>query len=648
MNTERVVVAVACVVLAIGAGSFAVSPAVSTQEVVDFDDTVKIGLTIEQRQTLAERDRFVPRAQVTYSQYTYVVGYRGIGLAAADVDDPLMRQRFGYPQTIYVETAPSDVELDAENFVSGDQTGEWVHADEAFFVVDTGARIPGSAATVPFADRSDAVAFADRYDGRVLEWADRSAFDAPEDGGELARDRIDRQNADADAAAAEAREALDREESVVVGEDVETLQAALDRAEPNTTIRLPPGTYQGPVTVDRPVTIRGEDARIVGDGEGSVVTIRDARAAIVGVSISGVGETHRPEDVTPEDWDETIEAAYGHADAGITIVEGDRVFVSEVEIDTPASGIAVRDSQGTVVDDVTIQGADTWQEGFMGVVTIRSPAVIQNSTVADGRDGVYTHRSHGVVVRDSEFDGGRFGIHLMYTSDALLEGNCLYGQGSSGIVVMTSPSGTAITENVLVDASQGILTSGSDAYVGENLVVGSQQGISTGARNSLYVDNAVVGNDVGVGASSIIPTSRVVDNDVVDNHQHVRVGSGPLRVWSHGDRGNYWSGAADLDRPFAPSGPIDSRLHRTTTAETLAASPVAHTLRALRTEAPGMRTAQVVDAAPRSTPSNPERVETGRALLDDYETNRDDYETNRDDYETVACPTDATDDRHNP
>jgi nitrous oxidase accessory protein NosD len=611
----------------VGAGSFVVSPDTSGGEPVAFDDTVSIGLTLEERLVLRERGAFVPRAQVVYSQYSYIIGYRGVGLAAEAVDDPLVRQQFGYPRMVHVEVAPSDVELDEEGYLDANQTNEWVPASEAFYVVDSGARIPGSTATVPFADRAAAERFAERNDGRVLEWADRSTFPTPEEDGETTQRRIDEQHAEADATVDSADELLNRDDEIVVGEDAATLEEALDTAEPNTTIRLPAGTYEGPVTVDKSVTIRGENATIAGDGNGTVLTVTASDVAIVGVSIIGVGEQIRPEDIETGDWDERTEIAYGYADAGVTVASADRVLVTGVDIDTPTAGVSVRHSNGTVIDDIEVRGDEPWREGFMGVVTIRSPIVLQNSTFQDGRDGIYTHRSHGVVVRGNRFEGGRFGVHLMYTSEALLHGNCMSGQDISGIVVMTSPSGTIISENTLVDTSQGILTSGSDSYVGGNLVVASRQGISTNARNTLYTENTLVGNDVGFRASSIVPTSRVHSNDVVDNDEHVRIGTGPLRVWTHDGKGNYWSGAAGLDRQFTPTGPIDGRLHRTPAAETLAASPLAHGLRTLRTAVPGMRTASVVDVEPRSTPVNPSRVETGRQLRDDYETNG-----------TVDCP----------
>jgi nitrous oxidase accessory protein NosD len=316
------------------------------------------------------------------------------------------------------------------------------------------------------------------------------------------------------------------------------------------------------------------------------------------------------------DWDRQTEEAYGYSDAAITSDSVDRLLVTDIEADTPASGIVLRDTDRAVVDDVRINGADDWRDGFMGVVTIRSPAVVQDSTFDGGRDGVYTHRSDGVVIRDNRFIDGRFGTHFMYTSNGLFVDNCASGQALSGVTIMTSPTGVVIGDNIIIDTEQGIATSGSDSYIGGNIVVGTGQAIRTSARNSLYADNTVVGNDVGFRASAVFPTSVVIRNDVVDNERHVRATSGPLRVWSHNGEGNYWSGAEGLDRRYSPTDPVDGRLHRTASARALAAAPIVRGLRTLRGSVPGMRGESVVDAAPRDTPANPARLETAERLAD--------------------------------
>jgi nitrous oxidase accessory protein NosD len=614
----RVAVLVVCCLLAsVGAVSFLVAPGASDPDPAEFDRTVAMGLTLEEQRTLGER--VVPRAQIAYSQYPYLVGYRGIGLAAAAVDDPLVSQQFGYPQVVYVETAPPDVSLDDSGFLVGEYTGEWIPAAEAVFVIDSAARIPSGPTPVAFNEEDRAAAFASTHGGEVVGWEERGRFEAPPSDGSDARDRIDAQHAAANETVDAAFELLDRPTGTVVGEDAPTLSAALENAEAGTVVRLPPGTYRGPVEIDRSVTLSGEDAVIVGDGNGTVVTVSADDVAISGVSIAGVGESLQPEDIPDEDrsdWDRQTEAAYGYSDAAITADGVDRLLVTGAAMDTPASGIILRDTQGAVVDGVRVNGTDEWRDGFMGVVTIRSPAVIQRSTFDGGRDGVYTHRSDGIVIRNNRFVDGRFGTHFMYTSDGLFSGNCASGQALSGITIMTSPAGNAIADNVITDTEQGISTSGSDSYIGGNVVVDTDQAIRTSARNSLYADNTVVGNAVGFRASSVFPTSVVVRNDVADNDRHVRATSGPLRVWSEGEEGNYWEGAEGLDRRYSPTDPVDGRLHRTEAARTLAAAPIVRGLRTLRGSVPGMRGESVIDAAPRDTPVHPDRLETARRIAD--------------------------------
>ncbi|MFO7925883.1 MAG: NosD domain-containing protein [Halobacteriota archaeon] len=617
MTIRVAVVVVCCLLVFVGAASFVVSPGSSVTEPAEFDRTVSMGLTLEEQRAVGER-RVIPRAQVAYSQYPYLVGYRGIGLAATASDDPLVEQQFGYPLVVYVETVPSDVTLDESGYLVGEYTDEWVPAADAYFVIESEARTPAGRATVAFAEESRADAFTEAHGGRVVRWDERAQFDVRRSDGSIARDRVATHHAEADDQVADAYELLERPIEIVVGEDEPTLRAALSAARANTTIRLPPGVYEGPVEIDRSVTIAGDGATIVGDGNGTVVTVTADHVAVSGVTIDGIGDSLQEDDAPVDDdradWDRQTEAAYGYSDAAITATGADGLLVTGVEAETNASGIVLRDVERAVVDDVRIDGTDEWVDGFMGVVAIRSPAVVQRSTFDGGRDAVYTHRSRGITVRENRFNDGRFGVHLMYTSDALVAGNCATDQALSGVVIMTSPSGVAIDDNVVTNTEQGIATSGSYAYIGENTVVNTEQAITTSARNSLYTGNTVVGNRVGFRASSIFPTSVVVGNDVVDNERHVRATSGPLRVWSHDGEGNYWSGAEGLDRPYSPTDPVDGTLHRTETARTLSDAPIVRGLRTLRGSAPGMRDNSVIDAEPRDSPKNATRLERAQAL----------------------------------
>ena len=184
----RVAVVTLCLLLAlVGAASFVVAPGASTPDPAQFDRTVAMGLTLEEQRALEER--IVPRAQVAYSQYPYLVGYRGVGLAAAAVDDPLVRQQFGYPQVVYVEVAPPDVSLDESGYLVGEYTSEWIPAAEAAFVVGSDARTPSGTTPVVFADEGRAAEFASAHGGEVVGWEARDQFEVTRSDGSVARDR---------------------------------------------------------------------------------------------------------------------------------------------------------------------------------------------------------------------------------------------------------------------------------------------------------------------------------------------------------------------------------------------------------------------------------------------------------------------------
>ncbi|MFC6988596.1 nitrous oxide reductase family maturation protein NosD [Haloplanus sp. GCM10025708] len=264
---------------------------------------------------------------------------------------------------------------------------------------------------------------------------------------------------------------------------------------------------------------------------------------------------------------------------------------------------------------MTVHGSEEWLNGFMGVMVMESRIVVQNSSFYGGRDGVYTHLAHGLVVRDNYFEGMRFGTHEMYTSNALVEDNVAVDT-NIGVVVMTRPTGNALVGNEVRASEAGISVAGSASYVAGNVLVDNGYGMDVVSRSSYYVRNVLVRNDVGARASSIIPTNRIHHNDFAGNDRYVVAVIGPLRVWTGDEGGNYWEGApgrdADgdgvLDRSFQPTGAVDSRIDRVAGAPTLARSPAVAALRGLQDVVPGLRGTGVVDNRPLSRPVRPAAV----------------------------------------
>lgn len=624
--SDRVLVAAVGVLLLGGAvagvGAFLVDPGAATPDPVAFDETLQRGLPVSVEQRASENGTSLPKMEVFYSQVQYAVGYTGAGEGVAALRRAEEERQFGYPLVVYV----SDYEGTGASCEGGrlraDADPGWVTADGAAFVVDSSAKTPAGTAVIPFGSRDAARSFADDCGGSVLGWSELRDRPFERTQASHVRNSLDAWRADADENVTAARGLLDRPVAAVVDGESSTLQDAIDAAPPNTTVRVE-GTIKANVTIRKPITLRGHSATLRGDGNGTVIRVRADRAAVAGVRIEGVGDARRQEGVELDDpsgeWDARFARAYGYADAGITVANATDVYVRNVTIETPTSGIIFRNAPGGIVEGVRVNGTSTWHEGFMSISSIRSPIIVQESTITGGRDGVYLHRADGTVIRNNTFRGGRFGVHLMYSSETLVEGNYARGQALSGFVIMTDPTSNAIVGNVVRNATSGISTAGSRAYVARNVIVDTERGISAAAGQSIYENNVLYGNEVGMVASALLPSSRVVENDFVANDRHATARLGPLRIYTHDGRGNYWEGASGgvrasetLNDRYAPTSPIDRRLHRVRAAATLGNAPSVQGFRALRGTIPGLRSASIVDTAPRSSPANPELLAIAR------------------------------------
>ncbi|MWV65449.1 copper-binding protein [Halorubrum sp. JWXQ-INN 858] len=672
----------------------------ATPDPVAYDDTVELGVSSETDEVMAGTAA-VPRVQVFYSQLQYVVGYNGVESFADTIDDDRTERQFGYPLVAYVETFddadpgttdPEAGTTDPEANTAGSDPGtvgseadtigsgaalfsapgptSWTPADEARYVVDSEARTSAGAVAVPFADRNAATAFADEHGGEVVDWATVRARSFDVDTAATVRSMAPDRWTVADDRLAAAESDADRPVSVVVGDDEPTLSAAVDAAPPETTVVVPPGTYDGPIEVTDPITIVGTDAHVRGDGNGSVITVRAPDVAIAGLSLSGTGNLTRDADAVsdppdadadggedadadggedadtdggedPAAWDTNVQLGYGHGDAGVRAIDAPGLFVDDVAIETDASGVLLREGSDAVIRNVRVDGPENWQDGFMGVIGMESTVTVTDSAFEGGRDGVYLHRADGSVVRNSTFTGNRYGAHLMYTGDALIADNTVRDAVYGGITVMTRPANNAIVGNDVRDSPAGIQASGTRTYVGYNTLADNGLGFSTSSRGSLYEHNVLAGNEEGARATTVVPSSRVVGNDFVGNDRHAGAGAGALRVWTDGDRGNYWEGAdagphAPGDRAYRPTSPVDAALHHETAAVTMAESPAAALLDRLLGTVPGARSGSIIDTAPSPEPHVPERVASatdpnGPPVQGDWRTALADQERSTDD-----------------
>jgi nitrous oxidase accessory protein NosD/nitrous oxide reductase accessory protein NosL len=611
--------------LSLAATGFVASPGSGEQlSPVPFDETLRTGLTGVDVQQAQAAGHFVPKAQVFYSQYQYVVGYYGTDALVAGVTGDRQTQQFGQPLAVFVtDLSGTDPTLTDENFVRlSNSVGQgWTRAEDAWFVVGTPARTPAGPATLAFEKEAAARSFADEYDGEVIDWDTlRTRLANRADTRRLTAPLADRQQW-ANETVRAARGTLDRPVSVVVGEDAPTLSAAVEHAPPNTTVWIPAGRYDANLTVNKSITLRGAGTETVldGGGSGSVLMIRSPRVGLSDLTITGVGNTNAGEmrQDNGSSWDRRIRLVYGYGDAAIRLSDAHRSLVENVTIETPANGVVALNSTGTVVRNATIDGTERWQDGFMSVLPMYSRMVVEDSTFRGGRDAVYTHYADGTVVRNNRMRGMRYGFHEMYTSNALAYNNTIRDT-MAGIILMTRPTGNVQVGNDVRDSGQGIVTVGAASYTTDNVLVNNDIGLSIGTSRSVYHGNTIVGNGVGVRSSTMLPTNDVVGNDIVDNDRPVSASLGTLNAWAVDGRGNYWGEIPGLDRDgdgvrertYRPTETVDRSAVDSAGSHTLAHAPAVRALRQFQQSVPGLRKSTVVDPAPLVSPVHPERLDS--------------------------------------
>jgi nitrous oxidase accessory protein NosD len=626
----RVVLLVLAVALVVPVGALTLDPGGGrTLAPVAFDDTLRTGLTgVDVRQATAAGHE-IPRAEVFYSQYRYVMGYYGMAALVDALSEDGHVASFGRPLAVYVtDYAGTDPRLTSEDRVvlASSVAKDWTRASEAYYVVDSRARHPAGSAVLAFSERERANAFAERAAGRVVDWQTlrRTARPAEPELETAMTAAVAEQRAWANATVAARASLTERPVSTVVGRDAPTLAAAVARAPPNTTVRVPPGTYAANLTVDKPITIAGAGnaTRLAGDGNGTVLTLRAPRSAVTDLRITGIGADNfgEPGDGDADGaWDQRVRLVYGRGDAGIRLDGADRSLVRNVTLSTPANGVVLFESTHAVVTDVTVLGTDRPTEGAMGVLPMGSRVVVQNTTVRGGRDGIYTHYATGLVVRNNDVRGMRYGFHEMYTSGALFANNTAR-ETTSGVILMTRPSGNLVVENDVRRSEAGIITVGSRSYVARNVLVENGIGLSVGTDRSVVTENTVVGNELGVRSDTLLPTNTVIANDVVANDRAVDLGRGPLRVWAREGRGNYWGpvpgvdrdGDGTVDRPYRPASALDAAAQHHGGPAALTRSPAVVALRQFQQTVPGMRPSGLVDPAPLQRPARPEVLARAR------------------------------------
>lgn len=378
------------------------------------------------------------------------------------------------------------------------------------------------------------------------------------------------------------------------------LAAAIAGAEPGDHLILSPGRHDGPVIIDRPLTLDGLGAALVeGDGTGSVITVAASDVTLRGLEIRGSGS------------DGT------NADAGIELLRGaDRALVEENLLNGNLVGIHLFGTRDSLVRANTVIGRRDHRvnERGNGIYVWNSPgSVIEDNDIRYGRDGIFVNASRHNVFRGNTMRDLRFAVHFMYAPDSEIIGNVSVGN-TLGFAIMFSDRVDVLDNLSLADRTHGVMLNfANGGEVRGNLVRGGSHEKCTFIYNShrnIIHANRFEGCEIGIHFTAGSERNAIFDNAFVGNQTQVKyVGTRDIE-WSHEGRGNYWSDhvAFDLDRDgvadsrFRPNDLMDHILWSQPSARLLMGSPAVQLIRHAQADFPATLPGGVVDSAPRMRP----------------------------------------------
>ncbi|WP_353662072.1 nitrous oxide reductase family maturation protein NosD [Hydrogenimonas sp. SS33] len=284
------------------------------------------------------------------------------------------------------------------------------------------------------------------------------------------------------------------------------LQNAIDRAEPGSKLQLPAGEYHGNIVIDKPLIIDGVDqrAKIVGDGNGTVVKIRSDYVTLKNLTILHSGQEHE------------------RVDAGVSIKKARHVTVDHCRIDDCLFGIDLEQVHASAL-------THNWIRSKPFSLGLRGDAIrlwysndnnVSFNHITHSRDVVVWY-SHGNTIAHNFGEYSRYSLHFMYAGRNEVLYNT-YEHNSVGIFFMYSRDTVAIgnvVKSSLGTTGMGIgLKDSSNFTLKDNTLIYCAQGLYID-RSPFQPDmrNKIIGNHILYNAEGIHFHSVSVNNDIEKN-----------------------------------------------------------------------------------------------------------------------------------
>ncbi len=255
------------------------------------------------------------------------------------------------------------------------------------------------------------------------------------------------------------------------------LQLFVALTPPGGTLRPEPGTYAGPVVVDKPITIDGGGrVTIDGGGEGTVLTIAADGVTVRGLHLTRSGTSHDA------------------VDAGI-LVKADGAVIENNVLDEVLFGIHLSNANDNLVRGNRIRS-------------------LADRDISIRGDGIRVWYSHGNLIRDNEVEGVR-DLVFSNASENRVVGNRIRGSRIS-MEFVYSPD-NEVAENLLEHNVTGIAVIYSDGVkIHHNRIAHMRKLTGSGITVKESYEVAIHHNQVAHCAVGLLATSPLQPENVLE------------------------------------------------------------------------------------------------------------------------------------
>ncbi len=307
----------------------------------------------------------------------------------------------------------------------------------------------------------------------------------------------------------------------------QSIQAAINAAQPGDTIQVQAGTYNENLTLDKSLTIIGIGKPVVrGTGKDSTIIATADNCTIKGFIVEHCGNDLQQED------------------SGL-LLKSNHNRIEDNELRDILYGIYLMKSADNTIQHNVIRGRPELETGDRGagLHLWNSPNnTITDNTISEARDGMYIQSSPGNFISHNRVTKLRYGLHFMNSDNNIFSDN-IFSDNIAGAAIMYSKR-IELRRNAFINnrgfSSFGILFQACDDCLTEdNFIINNACGVFLEAvRKSRFAHNVIAENDVALQIFASSDFCEFSGNNFVENLSPLLlVGRATNTRWLQ----NFWS-----------------------------------------------------------------------------------------------------------